>query len=44
MESMDLLRRRADHVRPSHDYTIFRDGGVASFPKYGRVARWRPSP
>jgi len=32
MESMELLRSRAEHVLPSHDYTIFPHGGVATFP------------
>jgi glyoxylase-like metal-dependent hydrolase (beta-lactamase superfamily II) len=39
MDSMDLLRRRADHVLPSHDYRVFGlagtaagVGGVALFP------------
>ncbi|MEO6798039.1 MAG: N-acyl homoserine lactonase family protein [Candidatus Dormibacter sp.] len=33
MESMEVLRQRADHVLPSHDYTIFKRGGVATFPE-----------
>jgi len=33
MESMELLRSRADHVLPSHDYTIFSRGRVATFPE-----------
>jgi glyoxylase-like metal-dependent hydrolase (beta-lactamase superfamily II) len=33
MDSMDLLKRSADHVLPSHDYSIFEDGGVAVFPR-----------
>lgn len=32
VESMDLLRRRATHVLPSHDYRVFYDGPVAEFP------------
>ena len=32
MESMEILRQRSDHVLPSHDYTIFKKGGVAAFP------------
>jgi glyoxylase-like metal-dependent hydrolase (beta-lactamase superfamily II) len=32
IESMEILRRRADHILPSHDYAIFKEGGVASFP------------
>jgi glyoxylase-like metal-dependent hydrolase (beta-lactamase superfamily II) len=33
MESMEMLRQRADHILPSHDYTIFSKGPVASFPE-----------
>ncbi len=33
MESMETLRRRADHILPSHDYTVFTKGPVASFPE-----------
>jgi N-acyl homoserine lactone hydrolase len=33
MESMELLRRRADHVLPSHDYSIFQRGIVRAFPE-----------
>jgi N-acyl homoserine lactone hydrolase len=34
MDSMDLLRRRAGQVLPSHDYRVFDgDGGVATFPR-----------
>lgn len=28
MESMDTMRREADHVLPSHDYAVFSDGPV----------------
>ncbi len=33
MESMEMLRQRADHILPSHDYAIFSKGPVGSFPK-----------
>ncbi|MHB8620851.1 MAG: N-acyl homoserine lactonase family protein [Chloroflexota bacterium] len=41
MDSMDLLRRRSDHVLPSHDYTVF-DGeqvGVFPSPPHGFLRR-----
>ena len=44
MDSMDLLRRRADHVLPSHDYRLFPTGGVSVFPAPGTPAPGTPAP
>jgi N-acyl homoserine lactone hydrolase len=33
MDSMDLLRRRATHILPSHDYKLFGGERVAEFPR-----------
>src|SRR6266516_2923460 len=43
MDSMDLLRRRADHVLPSHDYRLFPTGGVSVFPAPGTPAPGTPA-
>lgn len=42
MDSMDLLRRRADVILPSHDYGVFADGPVAVFPRRPR-GPWSPA-
>ena len=44
MDSMDLLRRRAEVILPSHDYRVFSGGPVALFPTAAQVAAAAPAP